>query len=108
MENTPIQPKKRTLIDYYKLPKDLQEQLKLVYSQGFNEDLIVYKDASGKQISALRFETDTIVYMVKMSIDQAYKIMDDDSDFNDDYELKSSVKEDYMDKHSDADYLFDS
>ena len=105
MELTNQQTKKRTIVDYHKLPVELKEQLKLMYSEGFHDELISYKDAKGQRISALRFETETVVYMVRMSKDLAYRIMDNDDDFDDDYSLKTEKKRNYLDKHADNDYL---
>ncbi|WP_075589823.1 hypothetical protein [Labilibacter marinus] len=105
MKSTIQRSKKKSIIDYNKLPIDLKEQLKLMYSDGYHEELITYKDAQGQRISALRFETDTIIYMIRMSKELACEIMDDDDDFNDDYSLKSNKKIAYTDKHADNDYL---
>lgn len=105
MENKKQDSKKRTLIDYDKLSIELKEQLKLLYSDGFHDDLITFNDAKGQKVSALRFETDSIVYMVRMSKELAYKIMDEDDDFDDNYALKNNKKTDYLDKHADNDYL---
>jgi len=101
--NTPT--KKRTIVDYHKLPMELKEQLKLVYSDGFHDDLITYKDSMGHRVTALRLETEQIIYMVRMSKELAYQIMDEDEDFDDEYRLKTTKKEHYMDKHADNDYL---
>ncbi|MGQ1784526.1 MULTISPECIES: hypothetical protein [unclassified Saccharicrinis] len=99
------QNKKRTIVDYHKLPVDLKEQLKLVNSDGLHDDIITYKDSKGHQISALRLETDDVVYMVRMSKELAFQIMDEDDDFNDDYSLKSGKMKKYIDKHGDIDYI---
>ncbi len=95
-------------MDYQKLSDDLQEQLKLVYPEGFHDNIIWFNDSKGQRISALRFETDDKIYMLRMSTEKAMEIMDDDDDFGSDYKLKSDVHKSYADKHSDVDYLPDN
>ncbi len=95
-------------MDYQKLSEELREQLKLVYPEGFHDNIIWFNDSKGQRISALRFETDEKVFMLRMSTELAMEIMDDDDDFGSDYRLKSSVHKSYADKHSDVDYLPDN
>ncbi|WP_430812706.1 MULTISPECIES: hypothetical protein [unclassified Carboxylicivirga] len=100
-----ITSKPKVIMDYQKLAKDLKEQLKLVYPEGFHDNIIWFSDSKGHRISALRFETDEKVYMLRMSSEMAIEIMEDDDDFGDDFKLKSKVHKSYADKHSDVDYL---
>ena len=39
--------KPKVIIDYYKLGKDLQEQVKLQYPYGFADNLIQFNNAKG-------------------------------------------------------------
>lgn len=100
--------KPKVIIDYYKLSKDLQEQVKLVYPDGFIDNLIHFKNSKGQEVSALRFETDEKIYMLRMSTQMAFQIIDDDDDYDDDHNLKGVVKETYEEKHGDVDYLADN
>ncbi|MBR8535207.1 hypothetical protein KDU71_06525 [Carboxylicivirga sediminis] len=100
--------KPKVIMDYQKLAEDLKEQLKLVYPDGFHDNIIWFNDSKGQRISALRFETDEKIYMLRMSAERALEIMDDDDDFGSDYKLKSDVQKEYADKHSDVDYLPDN
>ena len=84
MDNTKL----RVIQDYNKLSKELQEQVKLVYPEGFSEYLIYFKNSKGKDITALRFETDEKIYLLRMSVQMAFQIMEDDSDYDDDNNLK--------------------
>ena len=97
--------KLRVIQDYAKLPVELQEQIKLVFPEGFSNHLIEFKNRNGELVSALPFETDEKIYMVRMSIKQAEKIISDDDDYDDDGFLKDNVKEKYQDEYSDIDYL---
>lgn len=101
-----MQDKKRVITVFEKLDETLQEQLKLVYPDGFSQNLIKFKNKEGEMVSALRFETDEVVYLVKMSVSKAEQIISDDIDFNEDGNLKKKVKEDYEDKYSDLDYIY--
>jgi hypothetical protein len=100
--------KVRVIQDYDKLSPDLKEQVKLVYPDGFSEYLIQFTNGKGQQISALRFETDEKIYMLRMSENMAIQIMEEDDDFDDEFNLKDDIKEVYEEKHSDVDYLSDN
>ncbi|MFC2097115.1 hypothetical protein ACFLSI_02150 [Bacteroidota bacterium] len=100
--------KLRIIQDYEKLSDEIKEQIKLVYPEGFSDHLIYFTNSKNQKVSALRFETDEKIYMLRMSAELAIQIMDDDSDYDDDYNLKSSVKEIYEEKHSDVEYLSDN
>ncbi len=104
MDNTKL----RVIQDYNKLSKDLQEQVKLVYPEGFSENLIYFKNSKGQNITALRFETDEKIYLLRMSVQMAFQIMEDDSDYDDDHNLKTNVKEIYEERHADVEYLADN
>ena len=97
--------KLRVTMAYEKLSQELKEQLKLVYDEGFSEHLINYTDKDGKNISALRFETDEKIYLIRMTRSQAIEIIDEDPDYDEEGSIIDSVKEDYEEKHSDVDYL---
>jgi len=97
--------KPKVIKDYEKLDAATREQIKLVYPYGFSENLISFSSKNGKIITALPFETDEKYYLIKMSILEAEQIIEDDDDYNDDGDLKSSAKEGYEDKYGDLDYL---
>lgn len=97
--------KLRVIQDYYKLSKDIQEQVKLVYPDGFSEYLITYTDKNGELVTALPFETFDKVYMIRMSKGYANLIISDDDDYDKNGNLKEEVKNKYEDKHNDVDYL---
>jgi len=102
---TPDKP--RVIKDYNKLDKDLQEQIKLVYADGFAENLIHFFDKKGIKVTALPFETEDKNYMLRMTENEAVQIVDDDDDFDDDGFLKDNVKQDYEDKYADLDHVAD-
>lgn len=100
--------KQRVTQEYEKLSDEMKEQLKLVYPDGFSEFLISFNNKDGKKISALRFETDDKIYLIRMTFDEALEIIESDPDYDDDGSLMDDVKEDYEDKHSDVEYLSDN
>lgn len=99
--------KPRVVKSYENLSEELQEQIKLAYPEGFAQNLIKYKNAAGESVSALIFETDERVYLVKMTITQAHAIIEDDDDYNAAGQLKQAAQEEYEDKYGDLDYMSD-
>lgn len=97
--------KPRVVKSYEALSEELQEQIKLAYPEGFAQNLIKYKNAAGDSVSALIFETDDRVYLVKMTVTQAHAIIEDDEDYNADGQLKQAAQEEYEDKYGDLDYM---
>ena len=102
---TPDKP--RIIKDYNKLDKAIQQQIKLVYADGFAENLIHFFDKKGAKITALPFETEDKYYMLRMTENEAIQIVDDDEDFNDDGLLKDHIKQNYEDKYADLDHVAD-
>lgn len=99
--------KPRIIKDYKKLDNDIKEQIKLAYPYGFSDNLIRFSYKDGQMISALPFETDDSYFLVKMSVVEAEQIIEDDDDYNNAGNLKSSVKDDYSEKYADVDYMKD-
>ncbi|PIB34272.1 hypothetical protein BFP72_01905 [Reichenbachiella sp. 5M10] len=94
--------------EYSKLSDDLKEQMKLVYPEGFSQFLFQYTNKDGARISAIRFETDAKIYLIRMSALEAEQIIADDSDYDSEGYLREDVRDDYEDKYSDIDYLSDN
>ena len=100
--------KVRVIKDYEKLDPEIQEQIKLVYPNGFSHYLISFTNKEGKLVSALPFETDDKYYLVRMTHKEAKQIIDEDEDYDDDGNLKDETREEYEDKYSDLDYIADN
>jgi len=100
--------KLRVIKDYEKLDPDIQEQIKLVYPNGFSQFLISFTNKEGKLVSALPFETDDKYYLVRMTLKEAKQIIDEDEDYDDEGNLKDETREEYEDKYSDLDYIADN
>ena len=100
--------KTRVIKDYEKLDEQIQEQIKLIYPNGFSQYLISFTNKEGKLVSALPFETDDKYYLVRMTLKEAKQIIDKDEDYDDDGNLKDESREEYEDKYSDLDYIADN
>lgn len=99
--------KPRVIKDFEKLEVELQEQIKLAYPEGFHENLIHFYNKEGKKVSALPFETEEKYYLLRMTVEEAKQIIEDDEDFGSDGTLKESVRDDYEDKYGDLDHMAD-
>ncbi|HKK37819.1 MAG TPA: hypothetical protein VJ949_00200 [Cryomorphaceae bacterium] len=100
--------KPRIITSFEKIAPAIQEQIKLSYPYGFSEELIHFNNKDGDRVSALRFETDERIYLIKMSQARAEELIDEDEDYDDEGNLKQDVKSDFEDKYSDLDYMPDS
>ncbi|PIQ49245.1 MAG: hypothetical protein COW03_05945 [Cytophagales bacterium CG12_big_fil_rev_8_21_14_0_65_40_12] len=93
-------PKPRVIKDFDKLDLSIQEQIKLEYPEGFEDNLIYFSNKDGKRVSALPFETDEKYYLVRMTVEEAQQLIEDDDDYDDDGNLKDEIKEEYEEKHA--------
>ena len=97
--------KPRVIKDYDKLDPEIQEKIKLEYPSGYSESLIYFNNKDGKRVSALPFETEDKYYLVRMTIFEAEKIIEDDDDYDSTGSLKDSAKEEYESKYADDEFL---
>ncbi len=91
--------KPRVVKDYEKLDPAVLEQIKLAYPMGFRRHLVEFKNAQGDIVSALPFETDDRYYLVRMTIKQAVRFIEEDEDYDEDGNLKPKVRKAYTAKH---------
>lgn len=85
--------KPKVIKDYHKLSPEIVSQVKLLYPYGFEKSLILFKNHKNKLISAVPFEAEDFYYMVKMTKEQAQKIVLEDEDYDDNGRLKDSAVE---------------
>lgn len=97
--------KLRVIQDFEKVSTEIQEQIKLVYPNGFSQHLVEFKNKDNETVFALPFETDEKIYMIRMSFKKALQIIKEDSDYDDDGILKEDIRDRYEDEHSDVEYL---
>jgi DNA-directed RNA polymerase subunit delta len=99
MNKKPTSNKKRIVKDYDALPEDILNQIKLKYPRGFAENLVYYTDQHGKKVSALPFETEEIYYLVRMTVQEAKQIIEED----DDYDESGTLRNDFGSDTSEGD-----
>lgn len=95
--------KPRVIKDFEKLDEAIQEQIKLEYPDGFSTNLVSFINKDGLKVSALPFETEEKYYLVRMTVQEAIEIIEDDDDYDDDGFLKEDIKMDFEEKYSDDD-----
>ena len=91
--------KPRVVKDDEKLDAAIIEQIKLEYPSGFYQHLVSYTDKDGNKRMALPFEAEDKYYLVRMSVQEAKNIIEDDDDYDDDGMLKDDILQDYSDKY---------
>ncbi len=94
--STPNKP--RVVTAFEKLDSSIQHQIKLEYPEGFSQHLISFVNKDGEKVSALRFETDEKIYLIKMSIIMAEQLIENDEDYDDDGNLTDDAREEYEDE----------
>lgn len=97
--------KPRIVKDYEKLSEEIIEQIKLVYPMGFVKHLVTFTNKDGEKKKGLPFETEDYYYLIRMTENKAEAIIEDDEDYDEDGNLKESVRSSYEDKYEDDDFL---
>lgn len=97
--------KPRVIKDYDKLDPEIQEKIKLEYPSGYSENLIYFNNKEGKRVSALPFETEDKYYLVRMTVYEAERIIEEDDDYDSTGSLKDSAKEEYESKYADDEFM---
>jgi hypothetical protein len=90
--------KKRAIVSYDKLTIDQKKQLLVAFPDGFSEGMTQIKTPTGETLDALLWETEEIIYLVKLNkpVGKPVKApIDDDDDDDDDFEddIPDDVKE---------------
>jgi len=99
--NNPNKP--RIVTAFEKLDDTVQHQIKLEYPEGFSQHLISFVNKDNEKVSALRFETDEKIYLIKMSLIMAEQLIEDDDDYDDDGNLTEDAREEYEEEEEDVD-----
>lgn len=95
--------KPRIITSFEKIDKAIQQQIKLEYPDGFSQHLISFTNKDGDRVSALRYETEDKIYLVKMSKIIAEQLIEDDEDYDDDGNLTDDAREEYEENLDDLD-----
>jgi hypothetical protein len=99
--------KPKVIKDYEKLTDEVKEQIKLVFPMGYSNHLITFTNRNGEIKKGLPFETEEYYYLIRMSEAKAKAMIVGDEDYDENGNLKKSVREKYEDKHDEEDYLND-
>lgn len=96
--------KKRAIISYDKLSIDQKKQILKDFPDGYVNHLTTIKTPTGEMLDALIWETDEVIYLVKINkvTPKAPAVDDDEDDFEDDFD-KVDVKDEDEDSDSDDD-----
>lgn len=89
--------KPRVMTAFEKIDQSIQERIKLEYPEGFSQHLISFVNKDGDKVSALRFETEEKIYLIKMSKYDAIQMIEDDDDYDDEGNLTDEAREEYED-----------
>ena len=78
--------KKRSVVSFANLSPELQEEVKKLYPYGFTEAMMRIDKPNGDFFYAVPFETDEVMYLVKINvkIDDHIEEEDDRDYYNDD------------------------
>ena len=104
--------KKRAIVSYDKLTIDQKKQLLIAFPDGFSEGMTQIKTPTGETLDALLWETEEVIYLIKLNKPVAKPIkapVDDDEDDEDEDFDEVDVKdvkdvEDDADEEDDEDY----
>jgi len=98
--------KRRSIISYDKLTIEQKKQILRDFPDGYINHLTTIKTPTGEILDALVWETDEVIYLVKIN-----KVMpkikpvadDDDDEIDDDFDKIPGVKDDDMDDDDSSD-----
>ncbi|MCK6694027.1 MAG: hypothetical protein L6Q97_18240 [Thermoanaerobaculia bacterium] len=85
--------KKRVIKDYDALPEEIIRAVKMRYPTGYAAFLVSYTDKEGKKVSALPFEAEDAYYLIRMTVQEAKRLVKEDED----YDEEGVLREDFAD-----------
>lgn len=95
--------KKRAIISYEKLSIDQKKQILKDFPDGYINHLTTIKTPTGEMLDAFVWETDEVIYLVKINkiVPKATVVDDEDDDFEDDLDKVDDIKDDELDEDAD-------
>jgi DNA-directed RNA polymerase subunit delta len=95
--------KKRAIISYEKLSIDQKKQILKDFPDGYINHLTTIKTPTGEILDAFVWETDEVIYLVKINkiVPKATVVDDEDDDFEDDLDKVDDIKDDELDDDAD-------
>lgn len=100
--------KRRSIISYDKLTIDQKKQILKDFPDGYINHLTTIKTPTGEMLDALIWETDEVIYLVKINkiTPKAPVVEDEEDDFEDDFD-KVDVKDDELDADDEEEEDYD-
>jgi hypothetical protein len=100
--------KRRSIISYDKLTIDQKKQILKDFPDGYINHLTTIKTPTGETLDALIWETDEVIYLVKINkiVPKAAVVEDEEDDFEDDFD-KVDVKDDELDADDEEEEDYD-
>jgi hypothetical protein len=95
--------KKRIIKDYHALPEEIIRQVKMAYPTGFVAHLVQYTNQEGKLVSALPFETEDTYYLIRMTAQEAKRIVSEDEDYDEEGVLRGDFADIEVEAEFDTD-----
>ena len=103
--------KKRAIISYEKLSIDQKKQILKDFPDGYINHLTTIKTPTGEMLDAFVWETDEVIYLVKINkVKPKAKAVVEDDDFDDDFDKPDDIKDDDLnddDEEEDDDFADD-
>jgi hypothetical protein len=100
--------KRRAIISYDKLTIDQKKQILKDFPDGYINHLTTIKTPTGETLEALMWETEEVIYLVKINkvTPKAAVVDEDDDDFEEDID-KLDVKDDDLDADDEEEEDYD-
>jgi hypothetical protein len=98
--------KRRAIISYDKLTIEQKKQILKDYPDGYINHLTTIKTPTGEILDALMWETEEVIYLVKINkiVPKAKTVVEDeDEDFEDDLDKVPGIKDDELDEDDEDD-----
>ncbi len=103
--------KRRAIISYDKLTIEQKKQILKDFPDGYINHLTTIKTPTGEVLDALVWETDEVIYLVKINkiAPKAKAVVnDDEDDFEDDFDKVDDLKDDDLGDDEDEDDDYDN
>lgn len=99
--------KKRAIVSYDKLSIEQKKELLKAFPDGFSAGMTQIKTPTGETLDALYWDTEEVIYLVKINKMPSKPVVgdddDDDDDFDDIEDMKGKADEEDLDTSDDDD-----
>jgi hypothetical protein len=92
--------KKRAIVSYDKLTAEQKREINKAFPDGYGTNMTTIKTPTGETLDALIWETDDIIYLVKI-IKNMTSALDDDDDDEEEDDIDDLIKPDDLEEDDD-------